>query len=164
MKHDSSSVGSVRPGFKDIEGSIDSHQSNFYTVGAETLFCRVDFTQYQCYLGTNYLYLVFIFHQSQANNHWALLEQANNTQNFKIYTCTSVPAGPIQIIDSMNMVLVRTTETSFFVNNKRNPVWYISLGEYKELSIYIARKLNNIHNMCNLCSYYQCCSLYLHVY
>ena len=52
----------------------------------------------------------------------------------------------------------------FFVNNKRNPVWYISLGEYKELSIYIARKLNNIHNMCNLCSYYQCCSLYLHVY
>ena len=55
-------------------------------------------------------------------------------------------------------------ETSFFVNNKRNPVWYISLGEYKELSIYIARKLNNIHNMCNLCSYYQCCSLYLHVY
>ena len=39
----------------------------------------------------------------------------------------------------------------FFVNNKRNPVWYISLGEYKELSIYIARKLNNIHNMCTIC-------------
>ena len=60
--------------------------------------------------------------------------------------------------------LVRTAETSFFVNNKRNPVWYISLGEYKKLLIYIARKLNNIHNMCNLCSYYQCCSLYMHVY
>ena len=62
------------------------------------------------------------------------------------------------------VILVRTAETSFFVNNKRYPVWYISLGEYKKLSIYIARKLNNIHNMCNLCSYYQCCSLYLHVY
>ena len=61
-------------------------------------------------------------------------------------------------------ILVRTAETSFFVNIKRNPVWYISLGEYKKLLIYIARKLNNIHNMCNLCSYYQCCSLYLHVY
>ena len=94
MKHDSSSVGSVRPGFKDIEGNIDSHQSNFYTEGAETPFCRVDFTQYQCYLGTNYLYLVFIFHQSQANNHWALLEQANNTQklqNLYMYKHASRP-------------------------------------------------------------------------
>ena len=47
-------------------------------------------------------------------------------------------------------ILVRTAETSFFVIHSINPVWYISLGEYKEFSIYIARKLNNIHNMCNL--------------
>ena len=59
---------------------------------------------------------------------------------------------------------VRTAETSFFVNDSINRVWYISLGEYKEFSIHIARKLNNIHNMCNLFFYYQCCSLYLHAY
>ena len=47
----------------------------------------------------------------------------------------------------------------FFVNDSINPVWYISLGEYKEFSTHIARKLNNIHNMCNLFFYYQCCSI-----
>ena len=46
---------------------------------------------------------MFIFHQRQGNHHWALLEQVNYTQNFKIHTCTSVPAGPIQIIDSRFM-------------------------------------------------------------
>ena len=103
MKYDSNCVGSVRPGFKNDEGNTVSHQCNSYTDGADTSLCRVDFTQYQCYSGINYLYLVFIYHQRQGNHHWALLEQVNNTQNFKIHTCTSVPAGPIQIINSRFM-------------------------------------------------------------
>ena len=63
--------------------------------------CRVDFTQYQFYTGTNYVYLVFIFNQKHGDHVWAFLEQARDTQRFTIYTCTSVPSGPIQIIDSL---------------------------------------------------------------
>ena len=63
----------------------------------------MDFTQHQLYSGTNYLYLVFISNQEHGTHNWAFLEQINETQNFKIYTCTNVPAGPIQIIDSRFM-------------------------------------------------------------
>ena len=84
-------------------GHTVSHQLNSYMDGAGTSLCRVDFTQYQCYSGMNYLYLVFIFDQRQGNHYWAFLEQVNHTQNFTIYACTSVPAGPIQIIDSRFM-------------------------------------------------------------
>ena len=63
--------------------------------------CRVDFTQYQFYTGTNYVYLVFIFNQKHWDHVWAFLEQARDTQRFTIYTCTSVPSGPIQIIASL---------------------------------------------------------------
>ena len=103
VKHDSSYVGSVQPGSKNDGGDINSHHSNSYMSGDATTLCRVDFTQYHCYSGINYLYLVFVFHQNQDNNHWAFLEQVNNTQNFKIHACAGVPTGPIQIIESRFM-------------------------------------------------------------
>ena len=103
LEYDGSSFGSVRPAFRNNVANTVSHQINCDMDGAGTSLCRVDFTQHQFYSGTNYLYLVFISNQGHGNHNWAFLEQVNDTQRFKIYTCTNVPSGPIQITDSRFM-------------------------------------------------------------
>ena len=84
-------------------GNTISHQIDGHMYGADTSLCRVDFTQYRFYSGSSYVYLVFIFNQEYGDRDWAFLEQVKDTQCFKVYTCTNVPSGPIQIIASMLM-------------------------------------------------------------
>ena len=103
LEYDGSSFGSVRPASKNNVANSVSHQINCDMDGTGTSLCRVDFTQYQFCSGTNYLYLVFISNQGHGNHNWAFLELVNDTQRFKIKTCTNVPSGPIQIIDSRFM-------------------------------------------------------------
>ena len=98
LESDGSSFGSMWPGLKSDIGYTVSHQIDCHMYGEGIPLCRVDFTQYQFYTGTNYVYLVFIFNQKHGDHVWAFLEQARDTQRFTIYTCTSVPSGTIQII------------------------------------------------------------------
>ena len=100
LESDSSSFGSVRPGLKSDIGYTASHQLGCHTYGEGIPLCRVDFTHYHFYTGTNYVYLVFSFNQKHGDHVWAFLEQTKDTQRFKIYTCTSGPSGPIQITAS----------------------------------------------------------------
>ena len=105
LEHDGRSFGSVRPGVNTNWVNTVSHHINFNRDGAGISLCRVDFTQYQFYFDANILYLVFISGQENGYHNWAFLEQANDTQNFKIYTCRNIPTGPIQITDSRFMYI-----------------------------------------------------------
>ena len=103
MEHDGRFFGSVRPGVNTNWVNTVSHHIDFNRDGVGTSLCRVDFTQHQFYSEGNILYLVFISGQEHGYHDWAFLEQANDTQNFKIYTCRDIPMGPIKIIDSRFM-------------------------------------------------------------
>ena len=111
-----------RPGLKGNISNTGSHQIDCHTYLEHNIpLCRVDFTQYHFFSGTNYVYLVFILIQEVRAVNWVFLGQEGNAQHVYVYPCIHVPSGPIQIIDSMYMHVYCHSQNDSYAGGSTDP-------------------------------------------